>query len=62
MQQLMQNDNHLKQSQQLHQTNSNKIISNMASNTSHMKQVHSLGGPILSQYAGNQTIASNNNS
>ena len=28
-------------------------------NPTHMKQVHSLGGPILSHFAGNQTIQSN---
>lgn len=44
--------NQMKQSQQM----------KLGQTAGHMKQVHSLGGPILSQYAGNQTIASNGNS
>lgn len=57
MQQLMASEQALGQIRQnsQHMSNQNK----MASTTSHMKQVHQLGGPILSQYAGNQTIASN---
>lgn len=55
----MQNLKHMQYMQQLMQNENNgekPVASNKLMNPTHMKQVHSIGGPVLSQFAGNQTI------
>lgn len=54
----MQNIKHMQYMHQLlaNEQGSDSVKAANKPNPTHMKQVHSLGGPVLSQFAGNQTI------